>query len=43
VLGYVEYNFDPSVAAISTLLILASLTAAILVERAVGLRRALGH
>ena len=43
ILGYVEFNFDPSIAAISTLLIAASLVAAILVERAVGLRRALGH
>ena len=43
VLGYVEFNFDPSVAALSTLLILTSLVAAIGVERAVGLRRALGH
>ena len=43
VLGYVEFNFDPSVAALSTLLILASLVAAVGVERAVGLRRALGH
>ena len=43
ILGYVEFNFDPSIAAISTLLIVASLAAAILVERAVGLRRALGH
>lgn len=43
VLGYVEFNFDPSVAALSTLLVLASLVAAAGLERAVGLRRALGH
>ncbi len=42
VLGYVEYNIDPSIAALSTLLIGASLIAALLLERAVGLRRALG-
>jgi putative spermidine/putrescine transport system permease protein len=42
ILNYVEYNFDPSVAAISTMLILFSLSAAVLLERAVGLRRVVG-
>lgn len=39
ILNYVEYNYDPSIAAISTMLILFSLTAAVVLERAVGLRR----
>jgi putative spermidine/putrescine transport system permease protein len=42
ILNYVEYNFDPSVAAISTMLVVVSLTAAVLMERAVGLRRVVG-
>jgi putative spermidine/putrescine transport system permease protein len=42
ILNYVEYNFDPSIAAISTMLITLSLAAAILLERMVGLRRVLG-
>lgn len=42
ILNYVEYNFDPSVAAISTMLIAFSLGAALLVERLVGLRRVVG-
>ena len=42
ILNYVEYNFDPSVAAISTMLIAFSLGAAVLMERLVGLRRVLG-
>ncbi len=42
ILNYVEYNFDPSVAAISTMLVAVSLAAALLIERAVGLRRVVG-
>jgi putative spermidine/putrescine transport system permease protein len=42
ILNYVEYNFDPSVAAISTMLVVVSLTAAVLMERAVCLRRVVG-
>jgi putative spermidine/putrescine transport system permease protein len=42
ILNYVEYNFDPSVAAISTMLVAFSLGAALLVERLVGLRRVVG-
>lgn len=42
ILNYVEYNFDPSVAAISTMLIVFSLAAAVLLERVVGLRRVVG-
>lgn len=42
ILSYVETNLDPSVAAISSLLVLLSLLTAIALERAVGLRRALG-
>ena len=43
ILSYVETNLDPSVAAVSSLLIVFSLTSAFLLERAVGLRRALGN
>lgn len=42
ILNYVEYNFDPSVAAISTMLVVFSLGAAVLMERLVGLRRVVG-
>jgi putative spermidine/putrescine transport system permease protein len=42
VLSHVEYNYDPSIAALSTMLVLVSMAAALLLERAVGLRRALG-
>jgi putative spermidine/putrescine transport system permease protein len=42
ILNYVEYNFDPSVAAISTMLIAFSLGVAVLMERLVGLRRVVG-
>ncbi|MCC7426003.1 MAG: ABC transporter permease [Alphaproteobacteria bacterium] len=42
ILNYAEYNFDPSVAAVSTMLIAASLAAALLLERLVGLRRVVG-
>ncbi len=42
ILNYVEYNFDPSIAAISTLLIVATAAAAIVMERTVGLRSVAG-
>ena len=41
VMSYVEFNADPSIAAVSTLLIAMAVAAALLVERAVGLRDAL--
>jgi putative spermidine/putrescine transport system permease protein len=41
VLSYVEFNADPSIAAISTLLILLAMAAALVLELAVGLRSAL--
>jgi putative spermidine/putrescine transport system permease protein len=43
ILSYVETNLDPSVAAVSTLLVLLSLISAVLLERMVGLRKALGN
>ena len=42
ILSYVETNLDPSVAAVSTLLVMFSLLSALLLERMVGLRKALG-
>ncbi len=42
IMNYVEYNFDPSVAAISTTMVVMSLAIAWLVERMVGLRKILG-
>lgn len=42
ILSYVETNLDPSVAAVSTLLVAFSLLTALFLERAIGLRRALG-
>jgi len=42
ILNYVEYNYDPSVAAISTMLIAFSLVSAVVLERLVGLRRVVG-
>lgn len=42
IMNYVEYNFDPSIAAISTLLVAISLGTAVLLERAVGLRSVVG-
>lgn len=41
-LNYVEYNFDPSIAAISTMLIAVTAAAALIVERTVGLRSVAG-
>lgn len=42
ILSYLEYNYDPSIAAISALLIIITVGAAIVLERLIGLRRALG-
>jgi putative spermidine/putrescine transport system permease protein len=42
IISYLEYNFDPSVAAISSVLIVAMLGLAFLLERIAGLRRVLG-
>ena len=42
ILNYVEYNFDPGVAAISATMVAVSLAIAWLVERLVGLRKVLG-
>jgi putative spermidine/putrescine transport system permease protein len=42
ILAYLEYNFDPSISAISALLIFVTLVAAIAVEKVLGIRRALG-
>ena len=41
-MSYIEYNLDPSVAAVSTLLIIIALAAAIVLERSAGLRKILG-
>jgi putative spermidine/putrescine transport system permease protein len=41
VLSYVEFNADPAIAAVSSLLILLAMCAAVVLERAVGLRNAL--
>ncbi len=41
IISYLEYNFDPSVAAISSLLIIVMLLLAVLLERIAGLRRVL--
>lgn len=42
ILNYVEYNLDPSIGAISTVLVVMSLGAAVVLERVVGLRRVVG-
>jgi putative spermidine/putrescine transport system permease protein len=41
IISYLEYNFDPSVAAIASILIIAMLLLALLLERIAGLRRVL--
>jgi putative spermidine/putrescine transport system permease protein len=41
IISYLEYNFDPSVAAISSVLIILMLLLALLLERVAGLRRTL--
>lgn len=42
ILSYLQYNFDPSVAAVSSILIILTLGCASLVERTFGLQRLLG-
>jgi len=42
VLGYVEFNMDPSIAALSTLLIILTTLMALLIEHLAGLRNTLG-
>ena len=42
ILSYLEFNFDPSIAAISTMLVVLSLTIAVVLERVVGLRKVVG-
>lgn len=42
IMSYLEYNVDPTVAAISSIVTIGSLALAILLERLIGLRRALG-
>jgi putative spermidine/putrescine transport system permease protein len=41
IMSYLEYSFDPSVAAISAMLIAVTLTVAVLLERGFGLKRLL--
>jgi putative spermidine/putrescine transport system permease protein len=41
IISYLEYNFDPSVAAISSLVIIVMLLLAVLLQRIAGLRRVL--
>jgi putative spermidine/putrescine transport system permease protein len=42
ILSYLQYNFDPSIAAISSLSVLFTLAIAVLLERMFGLQRLLG-
>ena len=42
ILNYVEYNFDPSITAIASMMVFVSLGSAIALERLVGLKRVLG-
>jgi putative spermidine/putrescine transport system permease protein len=42
ILSYMQYNFDPSIAAISAMLIIATLAVALVVERFFGLKKVLG-
>lgn len=42
IMSYMQYNFDPSIAAISAMLIVATLAGALMVERFFGLKRILG-
>lgn len=42
IMSYMQYNFDPSIAAISAMLIVATLVVALLVERFIGLKKILG-
>lgn len=43
ILNYVEFNYDPSIAAISVMLIVLSLGIAVTLDQAVGIRRVVGH
>lgn len=43
ILNYVEFNYDPSIAAISVMLIVLSLGSAVALDRVVGIRRVVGH
>jgi putative spermidine/putrescine transport system permease protein len=43
IMSYLEYNFDPSVSAISSIIIVSMLGVALLLERIVGVRRSLGR
>ena len=42
IMSYLEYNFDPSVSAISSIIIVSMIGIALVLERIVGLRRTLG-
>ena len=42
IMSYLEYNFDPSIAAVSSMLIVGSLALGLFLERIFGLRRAVG-
>lgn len=42
IMSYMQYNFDPSIAAISSMLIALTLACALFIERAVGLKKFLG-
>ena len=42
IMSYLEYNFDPSIAAVSSILIVGSLALGLFLERIFGLRRAMG-
>jgi putative spermidine/putrescine transport system permease protein len=42
IMSYMQYNFDPSIAAVSTLLIIMTLVGALFIERVFGLKRFLG-
>ncbi len=42
IMSYMQYNFDPSIAAISSMLILVTLVGAIVIERLIGLKKFLG-
>jgi putative spermidine/putrescine transport system permease protein len=42
IMSYLEYNFDPSVSAISSIIIVSMIGIAVVLERVVGLRRTLG-
>jgi len=43
IMSYMQYNFDPSIAAISSMLIALTLAGAVFIERVFGLKRFLGN